>query len=124
MHPRQRYPPSARRSCRAIAPVHEAARWDYDDGFRFFDGEVEPCINGRVVAIGSYLGKDVRPIVDRLLTQQMADGGWNCEHENGSTRGSFDTTINVLEGLLEYERAHGPTDEVAAARVRGQERWL
>ena len=48
---------------------------------RFFDGEVEPCINGRAVAIGAYFGQDVRGIVDRLLTEQMADGGWNCEQE-------------------------------------------
>lgn len=109
---------------RAIAPVHEAARWDYDPRMRFFDGEVEPCINGRTVAIGSYFGQDVRGIVDRLLGEQMADGGWNCEQENGSTRGSFDTTINVLEGLLEYERRHGPDDDVAAARVRGEEYLL
>jgi len=31
----------------------------------------------------------------------MRDGGWNCEQENGSTRGSFHSTIEVLEGLLE-----------------------
>jgi hypothetical protein len=109
---------------RAIAPVHEAARWDYDPTLRFWEGEVEPCINGRVVAIGTYFGEDVRAIVDRLLTEQMADGGWNCEQENGSTRGSFDTTINVLEGLLEHERATGATDDVRAARERGEEYLL
>jgi len=109
---------------RAVSPVHEAARWDYDPSFRFFDGEVEPCINGRVVAIGSYFGQDVRGIVDRLLAEQMADGGWNCEQENGSTRGSFDTTINVLEGLLEYERSTGANGKVRAARERGEEYLL
>lgn len=109
---------------RAIAPVHEAARWDYDENLRFWEGEVEPCINGRVVAIGAYFGQDVRGIVDRLLTEQMADGGWNCEQENGSVRGSFDTTINVLEGLLEYERSTGANDDVTAARRRGEEYLL
>lgn len=116
--------PAGDEARRAVAPVHEAARWDYDPSMRFFDGEVEPCINGRTVAIGSYFGQDVRGIVDRLLTEQMADGGWNCEQENGSTRGSFDTTINVLEGLLEYERSTGPDGDVAAARVRGEEYLL
>ena len=62
----------------ALGPVHEAARWDYDASFRFFDGEVEPCINGRVVAIGATFGKEVRGVVERLLGEQMADGGWNC----------------------------------------------
>ena len=109
---------------RALAPVHEAARWDYDANLRFWEGEVEPCINGRVLAIGAYFGQDVEGIAARLLTEQMADGGWNCEQENGSTRGSFDTTINVLEGLLEYERSTGATAEVAEARRRGEEYLL
>ncbi len=109
---------------RALAPVHEAARWDYDPNLRFWEGEVEPCINGRTVAIGAYFGQDVRGIVDRLLTEQMADGGWNCEQENGSTRGSFDSTINVLEGLLEVERSTGTNGDVAAARLRGEEYLL
>ncbi|WP_456845916.1 hypothetical protein [Cellulomonas sp. P5_C6] len=116
--------PGSDEARRALAPVHEAARWEYDPTMKFFDGEVEPCINGRAVAIGAYFGHDVRVVVDRLLTEQMADGGWNCEQENGSTRGSFDTTINVLEGLLEYERSTGPDDDVRAARVRGEEYLL
>jgi hypothetical protein len=116
--------PESPEARRAIAPVHEAARWDYDPSLRFFEGEVEPCINGRAVAIGAYFGQDVRGIVDRLLTEQMADGGWNCEQENGSTRGSFDTSLNVLEGLLQFERSTGADGDVRAARERGQEYLL
>jgi hypothetical protein len=112
--------PEARRS---IKLVRANARWEYDD-LPYFDGEVEPCINGQAVAIGAYFGEDVRVIVDRLVTEQMDDGGWNCEQERGSTRGSFETTINVLEGLLEYERAKGANGVVRAARVRGQEYLL
>jgi hypothetical protein len=52
--------PASDEARRAIAPVHEAARWDYDPNLRFFEGEVEPCINGRTVAIGAYFGQDVR----------------------------------------------------------------
>jgi hypothetical protein len=73
------------------------------------------------VTVGSYFGEDVQGIVDRLLGEQMADGGWNCEQERGSTRGSFHTTICVLEGLLEYEQATGSSPDVVAARKRGQE---
>jgi hypothetical protein len=109
---------------RASAPIHEAARWDYDPNLRFWEGEVEPCINGRVVALGAYFGQDVRAVVDRLLGEQMADGGWNCEQEDGSIRGSFDTTINVLEGLLEFERSVGGDGAVTAARKRGEEYLL
>jgi hypothetical protein len=94
--------------------------WAEWDGQRVFDGEVEPCINGRIVAIGAYFGLDVTAVVKRLLGEQMADGGWNCEQENGSTRGSFHTTINVLEGLLQHERAGGGSDKLTTATARGQ----
>ena len=89
-------------------------------GEPFFAGEVEPCINGRTVALGAYYGVDVAPIVQRLLGEQMDDGGWNCEQENGSTRGSFHTTIEVLEGLSEYAQAAsagGVGDADGAAKV-------
>jgi hypothetical protein len=108
---------------RAIALVQANSRWEHDHE-PYFEGEVEPCINGQAVAIGAYFGEDVGGIVNRLLTEQMEDGGWNCEQENGSTRGSFDTTINVLEGLLEFERFRGGDAKVAAARTRGQEYML
>ena len=91
---------------RATAMVKFHCRWEHA-GQPFFSGEVEPCINGRVVTLGTYFGQDVDCVVTRLLGEQLADGGWNCEVENGSIRSSFATTINVLEGLLAYERATG-----------------
>src|SRR6516162_8388259 len=93
-------------------------------GNAFFDGEVEPCINGQVAAVGAYFGQDVRSLVARLLGEQLADGGWNCEAANGSTRSSFNTTICVLEALLDRERAGGDNPAVTAARLRGQEYLL
>ena len=90
----------------------------------FFDGEVEPCINGQVAAVGAYFGQDVRGLVARLLAEQLPDGGWNCEAAHGSTRSSFNTTICVLEALLEYERAVGDSQELTEARLRGQEYLL
>jgi len=107
----------------AVPLVREHCQWEHD-GEPFFAGEVEPCINGKVVAIGAYFGEDVRHVVDRLLGEQMSDGGWNCEQENGSTRGSFHTTIDVLDGLLEYDRAKGRAPEVTIARLRGHEYLL
>lgn len=93
-----------------------------DNGF--FDGETEPCINGQVAAIGAWFGQDVRPLIDRLLGEQLADGGWNCDAERGSTRSSFNSTICVLDALLEYEQRIGPDDNVAAVRRRGEEYLL
>ncbi len=111
--------PTSPEARRAVSLVRENSRWEYANE-PFFEGEVEPCINGATVAIGAYFGEDVQGIVDRLLGEQMDDGGWNCEQENGSVRGSFDTTINVLEGLLEHERATGGSAQVRAARLRGE----
>jgi len=115
--------PASEQARRAVALVRENSKWEHD-GQAFFSGEVEPCINGMAVALGAYFDQDVQGIVDRLLTEQMSDGGWNCEQENGSTRGSFDTTISVLEGLLEHDRATGGTAPVTAARHKGEEYLL
>jgi hypothetical protein len=103
--------------------VRENCRWEHA-GQPFFSGEVEPCINGRTVTLGVYFEQDVSSIVLRLLQEQLEDGGWNCEAENGSVRSSFATTINVLEGLLAYERATGESDAITAARRRGEEYLL
>jgi hypothetical protein len=106
-----------------IALLRQNCRWEHA-GQPFFAGEVEPCINGRTVAIGAYFGEEVDDIVHRLIGEQLADGGWNCEAENGSVRASFNTTICVLEGLLEFERANGAAPEVVAARRRAEEYLL
>src|SRR5690348_6430917 len=95
--------PTSAAARRAVARVRENVTWKgvlpQDaawHGKPLFAGEVEPCINGRVVAVGAYFGEDVQGLVERLLGEQLADGGWNCEQEHGSTRGSFHTTICVL----------------------------
>jgi hypothetical protein len=115
--------PSSERARRAVAPIGSSSRWDHA-GEPYWDGEVEECINGRVVADGAYFGVDVSPIVERLVGERLDDGGWNCERANGSVRSSFASTINVLEGLLEYERATGGTAQSRAARTSGEEYLL
>lgn len=123
--------PESEQTQRAVGLVREHVTWGdgawwnppwADKGF--FEGEVEPCINGNVVSTGSYFGLDMTTLVERLLGEQLPDGGWNCEVENGAIVSSFGTTINVLEGLLEHERAAGGPAEVRAARRRGEEYML
>ena len=132
--------PASDQARRAVGLVRDHVRWmgwDWDGtwqgrefvGNPFFAGEVEPCINGQVAASAAYFGQVAESalIFDRLLGEQMSDGGWNCEQENGSTRGSFNTTICVLEALLEYELAGGTPSadpNVTEARLRGQEYLL
>lgn len=90
----------------------------------FFEGETEPCINAQVAAVGAYFGADVRGLIGRLVGEQLPDGGWNCAAPDGSGRSSFNTTICVLEALLEYERAAGAPQDITRARLRGQEYLL
>ena len=100
--------PASDRVRRAIGQVRERCTWGEEFGDSpFFEGEVEPCINGRVLAIGAYFGEASDRLADRLLQEQLSDGGWNCDAPR-SQRSSFHTTICVLEGLLEYETAKGP----------------
>ncbi len=112
--------PKSKSALKAIPLIAENGRWEHA-GQPYFQGEVEPCINGRTVETGVYFGVEVAPIVERLLSERLADGGWNCEAENGSVRSSFDTTINVLDGLLAFERATGGSPEVRAARLDAEE---
>ena len=129
--------PASDQAQRAVGLVRDRVRWkgwDWDgtwrgwefDGNPFFAGEVEPCINGQVAASAAYFGQDTQSerIFDLLLGEQLPDGGWNCEAPDGSMRSSFNTTICVLEALLEHERAAGSSAEVTRARLRGQEYLL
>jgi hypothetical protein len=90
----------------------------------FFDYSTEVCITGMALALGSYFLDDARkmPQPEVLLERQKEDGGWNCHVS--SNRSSFHTTISVLEGLLEYERAVGGDPALADARSRAHEYLL
>lgn len=111
----------------ASAPARKAAdllrdrvTWGPEFGDSpFFEGEVEPCINGGTLALGAYFGAVSDRLLERLLGEQLDDGGWNCDAPP-STRSSFHTTICVLEGLLAYEQAQGATPAVTEARARGE----
>jgi hypothetical protein len=108
----------------AASRLEEGFRWPGEHGAKpFFGGEVEPCINGGTLALGAYFGHASESLMHRLLGEQLADGGWNCDAPP-STRSSYHSTICVLEGLIEYERVAGSSPELAAARARGDEYLL
>lgn len=96
----------------------------------FLDGETEPCINGRILAVGAYFKEPNHALARLLLSQQLDDGGWNCDAVEPSAkhplsrRSSFHTTICVLEGLLACERAGRKSAAIARARKRGEEYLL
>jgi hypothetical protein len=89
----------------------------------FLHGETEPCINGRILGIGAYFKEPNDALANQLVAEQLEDGGWNCEAPK-SRRSSFHTTICVLEGLLEYERAGRKSEAVTRARNRAEDYLL
>jgi hypothetical protein len=115
--------PETEEARKAITPVRERLTFRWHDNRPFFDGETEPCINGRILAVGAYFGESTNRVLEQLLDEQLPDGGWNCEAPQ-SQRSSFHTTICVLEGLLEYEKANGETPAVTQSRIRAQEYLL
>jgi hypothetical protein len=108
---------------RTVELLAENSRWEYDN-LPYWGGEVDCCINAWTVANGVWLGADIAGIVDWFLEHQLADGGWNCEWVEGSTRSSFHSTLNSLKGLLAYDVATGGTDATRAARRSGEEYLL
>ncbi|HEX3742589.1 MAG TPA: hypothetical protein VHW09_01610 [Bryobacteraceae bacterium] len=114
--------PASEQARRAVDLVRERFGWGAEFGdATFFEGEVEPCINGVVLTVGAYFGEASGRLADRLLGEQLEDGGWNCSAPK-SRRSSFHTTICVLEGLLEYQKRGSVA--VTDARLRGQEYLL
>lgn len=99
------------------------SRWEYED-LPYWGGEVDCCINAYTLANGAWLGADVSGLAQWFLDHRLADGGWNCEWVDGSTRSSFHSTLNSLAGLLYYERATGGSAAQRAARYAGEEYLL
>lgn len=105
-----------------------------ENGYRAIDGGMnfvksmegsETCISGMglsLLAYFRYQDERVHHIAEHLISEQMSDGGWNCESWRGATHSSFHTTISVLEGLHEYEKAYpenaGP---LRAAQAKARE---
>ena len=85
----------------------------------FLHGETEPCINSRILGLSAYFKEPNDALANQLLSEQLEDGGWNCEAPK-SRGSSFHTTICVLEGLLDYERAGRKSAAVTKARKRAE----
>jgi hypothetical protein len=99
------------------------SRWDYHD-LPYWDGEVDVCINSYTLAAGAWLGADVSGLAAWFPAHRLADGGWNCEAEEGdSVRSSFHSTLNAVRGMLAYERITGDTG-LREARHGGEEYLL
>lgn len=115
--------PASPQAVRAADLVREHVRWEHEDE-PYFDGEVEPCINGVALRTAAYLGQDATPMVRTLLGSRLPDGGWNCWDEDGTSVSSFHSTVCVVEGLLAWERTGHDGEDVRGARRSGEEYLL
>lgn len=79
------------------------------------DGGVNParsvcksdvCINGMFLNYATYFKskeEDLKSVVDFILSQQLSDGGFNCQlNRKGARHSSLHSTLSVIEGILEY----------------------
>jgi hypothetical protein len=111
----------------AVARVREGVTWEGRGGLPFFGGESETCVNSMVLVLAAYFretGELVERLLERILDEQLADGGWNCRAPRRSRVASFNTTILALEALLEFERSIRRDPAIATARARGEEYLL
>jgi hypothetical protein len=115
--------PASKQARRMTDRVDRHLIFKWHGNRRFFDGETEPCINGRILALGAYFKEPNDALADQLLGEQLEDGGWNCEAPK-SCRSSFHTTICVLEGLLAYERAGRKSAAATTARKKAEKYLL
>jgi hypothetical protein len=111
--------PASKQARKMIDRVDKGLVFTSLDNRPFLDGETEPCINGRILGLGAYFKEPNDALANQLLSEQLEDGGWNCEAPK-SRRSSFHTTICVLEGLLEYERAGRKSAALTKARKRAE----
>ena len=110
---------ASKQACQMIDRIYKGLVFKRLNNRPYLHGETEPCINGRILGIGAYFKEPYDALANQLLGEQLEDGGWNCEAPK-SRRSSFHTTICVLEGLLEYERAGHKSAAVTKARKRAE----
>lgn len=87
------------------------------------------CVNGMFLNYASYFNmpeKVLCSIVDSILNEIMPDGGFNCRTNRGNPKpkhSSLHTTISVLEGLTEFQKARYTyrKDEIQSARESAKE---
>jgi hypothetical protein len=123
--------PASNHARRMIERMEKGLVFKPLDNRPYLHGETEPCINGRILGVGAYFSEPNDALAKQLVSEQLDDGGWNCEawpfsspKRPPSLRSSFHTTICVLEGLLDYERAGRKSAAVTKARKRGEKYLL
>jgi hypothetical protein len=82
------------------------------------------CVNGMFLNYACYFGIDpasLYSVVDFILTQQLPDGGFNCEfNQRRAVHSSLHSTLSLLEGVHEYA-ANGYTYRMAELQAAAEQ---
>lgn len=85
------------------------------------------CVNGMFLNYATYFQteeQELHPVVDSILNELMPDGGFNCRTtRSGAIHSSLHTTLSVLEGLREFQKARYTyrMNELQSARKSAEE---
>ena len=112
--------PQAKRACKLFLDKG----FYTDGGINFFSRAIwkhsETCVTSMILTMLAYFhypDERIHDVAAYVISQQMPDGGWNCESYKGATHSSFHTTISALEGLYEYECLF-PEKKRAISKIR------
>jgi hypothetical protein len=85
-----------------------------DGTFRLWSsGREDTCVRAMMLTMATRAGVPMPGAVERLLTEQMPDGGWNCQRQ--ATHASFHTTLSTLEALAPFESSRVDVAHAAGA---------
>src|SRR5438105_1874529 len=71
--------PSSKQARKMIERVEKRLVFKRLNNRPYLRGETEPCINGRILGIGADFKQANDTLANQLLSEQLEDGGWNCE---------------------------------------------
>lgn len=119
--------PSSDRARRAVAAIGASSRWDHD-GEPYWQGSSRSAsallVTRPTPPTGAYSGVEVSPVVDRLVGERLADGGWNCERADGSVRSCLPPPSTSSRSCSRTSGPPGGTSGSREARRCGEEGLL
>jgi hypothetical protein len=86
--------------------------------------ESDVCVNGMFLYYACYFGVEeerLKGIIDFVISQQLHDGGFNCQfNRQGADHSSLHSTISLMEGLWQYLEAGHSYRQAELKRIHGQ----
>lgn len=115
--------PQAQRACKEL--LEGGFQKTGGVGYSKSADRVDNGVTGMILTLMAYFGypdERIHRIAAYLLDQQQPNGSWEPVPGNNEIRYTFDATLLILEGLLEYERRYSKQSaQVKEAQRKGRE---